>query len=266
MARIECPFCNFAIPSTAVFCPMCGKELPDTVCAATRESRQPSPPRREPVQTYMRALDEHGQPSEIVNARRRAARDVSELLGLAKGLIADGVVNGEEASFLRLWGANHPDALSVWPNSLIFARLDRMFTDGRIDQTEQEELRGLLADLVGGQASVTLGYDGASTLPLDQPPPLICHGPDEIFVFTGRFAYGPRHTCEREMLERGSRCESNVTRRTSFLVVGTFSSTDWAHTSFGRKVQRAVELRDAGFALRIVGEDHWARSLGAVGA
>jgi hypothetical protein len=63
--------------------------------------------------------------------------------------------------------------------------------------------------------------------------------------------------------ERGGSCEGNVTRRTSFLVIGTFGSRDWQHSSYGAKIRRAVELRDSGFALRIVGEDHWAASLGA---
>ncbi|HVL67169.1 MAG TPA: BRCT domain-containing protein [Vicinamibacterales bacterium] len=203
-------------------------------------------------------LDEHGQPlSGFLNRKRRIERDVSELLGLAKGFLCDGVVTDEEASFLRAWGTNHPDALSQWPVSLIFSRLRQFFADGRIDDEERRELHELLGSLVGGTSSLLLGYEGATTLPLDQPPPLICYGPDEVFVFTGKFAFGTRAHCERVVKERGSRCEPNVTRRTTFLVLGTFGSEDWVHTSYGRKIERAVELRASGFPVRIVGEDHW---------
>lgn len=207
-------------------------------------------------------LDPHGQPFNVhFNRARRTERDLSEVLGLAKGMLADGVVTDDEAKYLRAWGANHPDALAAWPMQIIFARLQRHFADGHIDEAERADLHALLAALVGGTASLVLGYEAATTLPLDAPAPLICWGPDEVYVFTGRFAYGTRADCEREATSRQSACERNVTRRTSFLVVGTFGSEDWAHSSYGRKIQRAVDLRKSGFALRIVGEDHWATAL-----
>jgi hypothetical protein len=207
-------------------------------------------------------LDPHGQPVNVAfNRRRRTERDLSEMLGLVKGVLADGVVNDDEAHFLRAWGANHPDALGQWPISLIYSRMQQFFADGVIDEAERLELHDLLSQLIGGIASILLGYEGATTLPLDHPPPLICWGPNEVYVFTGRFAFGTRAHCEREVCQRGSFCESDVTRRTSFLVIGTFGSEDWAHTSYGRKIQRAVGLKKSGFALRIVGEDHWANAL-----
>jgi len=207
-------------------------------------------------------VDPHGQPvNPFFNRKRRIDRDVSELLGLAKGMLSDGVVSDDEARYLRDWSLNHPEAMQQWPTSIVFARLHHFYADGRIDDEERAELNDLLASLVGGTASLLLGFEGASTLPLDKPPPLICWGGDEVYVFTGKFAYGTRKHCEREVVQRDSRCESDVTRRTTFLVIGTFGSEDWAHTSYGRKIQRAVELRAAGFPLRIVGEDHWAEAL-----
>jgi NAD-dependent DNA ligase len=206
--------------------------------------------------------DPHGQPYNVAfNRSRRTERDLSELLGLAKGVLADGVVNEAEATFLHEWGRNHPDAVVHWPLNLIFSRLKQFFADGHIDEEERAELQQLLTALVGGTASIMLGYDAATALPLDDPPPLICWGPDEVYVFTGQFAYGTRNHCEREIHQRGGRCDRNVTKQTTFLVIGTFGSRDWQHTSFGTKIRKAVELRQSGFALRIVGEDHWAQAL-----
>lgn len=208
------------------------------------------------------ALNPHGQPLSLgFNAARRRERDISEILGLVKGILSDGTVADGEAAFLRSWCEAHPDARDLWPVNVLLSRLERCFADGRIDDDERIELRDLFSDLVGGTQSVLLGYDGASALPLDKPTPLICYGPDEVFTFTGKFAYGTRKQCEREVMQRGSTCAPNVTRRTSFLVIGTFGSRDWVQTAYGRKIQRAVELRDSGFALRIVGEDHWVNAL-----
>ena len=208
-------------------------------------------------------LDIHGQPlNPALNRRHRIVRDLSELQGLAKGMLCDGVVTDDEAAFLARWGTNHPDAMGQWPTNIIFSRLNHYFADGQIDDSERVELQDLLGSLVGGTTSMLLGYEGASTLPLDNPAPLICWGPDEVYVFTGRFAFGPRRECERQVLERGGRCEANVTRRTSFMVVGTFGSLDWRHSSYGTKIEKAVQLRSTGFPIRIVGEDHWAQAIG----
>jgi hypothetical protein len=182
------------------------------------------------------------------------------MLGIAKGLLADGIVVEEEGRVLHEWGANHPDALSVWPANLIFSRVQQFFADGRIDAADREELKGILTALVGGTLTIQLGHEGASTLPLDSPPPAICWH-DAVFVFTGKFAYGTRAHCEREVLQRGGIVEPRINCRTSFLVIGTFSSEDWKHTSYGRKIEQAVALRDSGLPLRIVGEDHWANSM-----
>lgn len=211
-------------------------------------------------------LDDHGQPFNVAfNRARRTERDLSEMLGLAKGMLSDGTVVEAEANFLHDWGKRHPDALVHWPVNLIFSRLNQFFADGHIDEEERAHLQDLLTHLVGGTASILLGYDAPTTLPLDHPPPLICWGPDEVYVFTGQLAYGTRADCAREVSERGGTCEDNVTRRTTFLVIGTFGSRDWQHSSYGRKIKRAVELRDSGFAIRIVGEDHWATALSAAG-
>jgi hypothetical protein len=48
-----------------------------------------------------------------------------------------------------------------------------------------------------------------------------------------------------------------VTKRTDYLVIGTFGSRDWVHTSFGRKIEKAVSLRGSGSGIAIAVEDHW---------
>jgi len=142
----------------------------------------------------------------------------------------------------------------------LHARLARIYEDGRVDETERQDLAELLTALVGGQAGIIVGEDAATDLPIDQPPPpLIWRG--SVFVFTGKFAFGPRAECERQVMRLGGMCESSVTRRTNYLVIGTFGSRDWVHTSFGRKIEKAVEYRNAGQPLAIVNEDHWAAAL-----
>jgi hypothetical protein len=206
--------------------------------------------------------DPHGQPYNVrFNRARRAERDLTEMLGLVKGLLADGVVTDAEAAHLANWAQHHPDATEQWPIPALKARLDQIFADGQVDDGERRDLAELLEAIVGGTAGIIVGEDAATELPLDQPPPAI-HWPGSVFVFTGKFAFGPRAECQRVVLELGGECDDNITRRTRYLVLGTFGSRDWVHTSFGRKIQKAVEYRASGVPLAIVAEDHWATLLG----
>src|SRR5256885_5864914 len=63
-----------------------------------------------------------------------------------------------------------------------------------------------------------------------------------LFPYTTLFrSFGPRKECERQVQQLGGLTETAVTRRTRFLVIGTFASRDWVHTSFGRKIQKRSE-------------------------
>jgi len=209
----------------------------------------------------MKDLDPHGQPLGLwFNRARRAERDLSEMLGLVKGVLADGIVSDTEAELMRSWAAQHLDATGQWPISILKARLDRIFEDGRVDDAERVDLAELLESIVGGTAGIIGAEDAATELPFDIPAPSLSWN-GSIFVFTGKFAYGTRNDCQHEAVRRGAVCEDGITRRTNYLVIGTFGSRDWAHTSFGRKIEKAVSYRRDGAPLAIVGEDHWATSL-----
>ena len=206
-------------------------------------------------------LDDQHQPVSLAfNAARRRDRDISEMIGLAKGVLADGVVTAAEAALLRDWAAAHPDAVAAFPGDLLFRRLQRIFADGVVSLEEQEDLADLLRQLVGGTAGIIAGEDAATALPLTLPRPVIGFE-GRTFVFTGKFAFGPRSVCESSVNSLGGRCGSSVTRDVHYLVIGTFGSRDWIHTSHGRKIEQAVDLRSKGHQVAIVAEDHWATSL-----
>ena len=182
-------------------------------------------------------LDERGQPVALgLNAHRRLERDVSELLGLAKGILADGEVSEAETVLLDQWMKARPERVACWPCDQIAARLRAALADGVIEEEERRDLSELLVQLVGGDAGIIDEENAATALPLDRPPPLVAY-PGRVFVLTGKFAFGTRKACERKVIERGATCESSVTLRTNYVIIGTFGSRDWIHTSHGRKIE-----------------------------
>jgi NAD-dependent DNA ligase len=201
--------------------------------------------------------DPHGQPFNVrFNRARRAERDLSEFLGLAKGLLADGTIAQAEVELIRIWLSNHESAVEQWPLNRLVQRLDRMYKDKSIDEAERLELAEILSSIVGGKAGIILGEDASTQLPLDVPPPAF-NWSGSTFVFTGKFAFGTRADCQRQVTRLGAICSSDVTRLTDYLVIGTFGSRDWLHTSFGRKIEKAVDYRESDRRLSIVGEEYW---------
>ena len=76
------------------------------------------------------------------NAGRLEDRATSELIGIAKGLIADGVVNEQESAFLVQW-LEQNSTFDSWPFDVINKRVGEMLADGKIDADERQELLSL---------------------------------------------------------------------------------------------------------------------------
>ena len=98
----------------------------------------------------------------------------------------------------------------------------------------------------------------STTLPFDTPLPASIVFPDHTFVVTGKFAYGTRKAVFNAIEALGGiPTDSPPSHETNYVVIGLFASRDWANTNFGRKIERAVKLRDSGCGLSIIPEQHW---------
>jgi NAD-dependent DNA ligase len=201
--------------------------------------------------------DDDGQPlCEAWMLQRRIDSAVDEVLGLARGIVADGEVSPREVDVLVEWTVRHSHAAHKWPVNVLVDRLARIHADGIVTDEERAELKDLLDDLIGKHEPLV---KPVTALPLCKPAPEVVFD-QNVFVFTGKFAYGTRPTCERETAIRGGTCKGDVTLQTAYLVVGSVGSRDWAHSSFGRKIQKAAEYR-ALAPVSIISERHWASYL-----
>lgn len=189
---------------------------------------------------------------------RRVDEHVAELLGLVRGVAADGRVTAEEALWLADWTRRHPDASTRWPVNLLHGRLERIFRDGRLDGRERGRLSAILSQLAAGPRGQ--GDHDAPDLPLTLPEPEITF-PDKTFVFAGEMLYGPEHACEREVVELGGRCERSVTRRTDYVVIGSIAALDWSQASFGFLIDEVVQYRARGVPIAVISEERWTEAL-----
>ena len=196
-----------------------------------------------------------------LSAQRRVEQGLAEMVGLVRGVIADGRVSEEEAQRLSEWARENPEVATRYPANLLSRRLERIFMDGRVDGGERKRLAALLTQLAENPTGFGGGYPLATDLPITQPPPEVTFE-GQTFVFGGEMAYGPIHACEREVMERGGVADRTVNRRTDYVVIGMLAANDWSQSAFGGLLDSVVQYRSRGVPMAVITEEHWTNALG----
>ena len=184
---------------------------------------------------------------------------ISVLLGLCRGLIADGKIDQSEADTLHTWLMAHEATIENPVMSEFRKKLGPFVKRKTVDSDISEQLLQLLSGLVGGKTEVGECLS-ATTLWLDDPPPEVVYE-DRKFCLTGKFSYGKRSQCEDEVRIRGGICQSSPGKTTDYLVIGSYAEGTWIQSAYGRKVEKAVALRVNGLPIRIISEEHWLASM-----
>jgi NAD-dependent DNA ligase len=186
---------------------------------------------------------------------RRRDRLISEILGMFRMSLHDGVISESEAKTMHEWIAANPDTAFVYPVKQLKERLDRAFANGRLEPEEQEDLHRFAAQF---QPDVESHHPmpAATKLPLDDPlPPLAFSG--QQFVFTGTFLSGTRKWCEEQVVTRGGTCKPRIGQTMNVLVIGELASHNWIQSSHGRKIEAVMRLKTSGFPIAVVDEGHF---------
>ena len=205
----------------------------------------------------MGVINEHGQPiiRSATNRSRLLDRGIDELVGFCRGTIADGVLNQAEAESLLTWINLHPHLATKFPANVLFARLTDALDDGRLEIDEARDVFELIAECVGASGDINM-EPCTSTLPLDNPPPELLFS-NRNFVLTGRFAWGPRQDVVNVIEFLGGCVKKNISEVVDYLICGHFGSTDWIHSSYGRKIETAMSFRSNGYDIYIISEKYW---------
>lgn len=194
---------------------------------------------------------------ELHNAFNRARldyRQVTELIGVCRGCIADGLVNEQEAAFLQKWLAAHA-GITINPVVCDLVRKITHLLEAKVQhQEDAKALFEVLENFTG--SDFELGeLLKSSGLPFDEPQPGLQFA-GMRYCFTGTFAFGSRNECEAAVHKRGAEAGS-LTKGTNYLVIGAYATESWIQSAYGRKIERAMELKQQGCPIAIVGESHW---------
>lgn len=191
---------------------------------------------------------------------RLLKRSCESLLGICTGMMADGRLDDSEIKFLNMWLLDNKELAFCWPGEVIYVRVKEVLADNIVTEEERKYLEKTLSELIGGTLQETgAAIGGATTLPVEQVDKVIVDG--RKFCFTGKFLFGTRKACEEAIVSRGGEPLPNVRKDLDYLVIGTMASSEWANTSHGRKIEKAMAYKKKGCDITILGEESWVHHL-----
>lgn len=193
-----------------------------------------------------------------VGSDRLSSRQIDELIGIARGVAADGALIQSEVEFLQKWLAASVDLSDQPMIRVLYDRINAVLADGVADADECQDLLTTLNAF--SNRDFELGEVlKATTLPLCDPAPKLDFD-GRTYCFTRTFNFGQRKACKAAVSERGGRCGS-LTQKTNVLVIGLYATESWKHSSFGNKILKTADMRAQGVPIAIVSEQHWAGHL-----
>lgn len=181
---------------------------------------------------------------------------VNECLGIISGIAADDILKDEEVTYLMGWLDNNEDLFDTYPISAVVEAL-LPFTKRQITAKDAAELLEFFKQITGNQFMQTGSTDVHPLHFVAIEPEGFSHDGLRI-CFTGTFDKGSRKEVEAIAQALGASTKKDVSKSIDCLIIGTQVSPDWISTSYGRKIQKAIELRDSGHPLVIMTEKYWA--------
>ena len=187
------------------------------------------------------------------------------LQGIFHGLLADGVLSDVEIIKLQEWLESNADVLSgTYPFDEIYSLVTSVLKDGIITEDERNMLIAFMGDFIDCSESYNISQNEINVLKERYNISGICSVDPDItisgktFCFTGKSNRTSRSEIAQIIEANGGIFKNSVVKNTDFLVVGNEGNPCWAFSCYGRKVEKAVDMRKSGSRIQIIHEnDFW---------
>lgn len=195
-------------------------------------------------------------------------RSIQIMEGVLHGILADGELKDAEILELNDWIQTFQFLEGTYPYDEIRSLLFEILSDGIITADERSMFQAYISAFI--DATVSLNILEADCRDLQQHYHIdgVCaidphiEIENNLFCFTGASARGTRDDIAAIILERGGLFNNNVTQKTKYLIVGDKGNPCWMFSCYGRKVEKAVELRKSGNSIAIIRESDFWNALG----
>lgn len=187
--------------------------------------------------------------------------DIQILQGILHGILADGKITKEELVGLQDWLSDNEQLCSYYPYDEICTLVNQVLKDGIVTAEEEHTLKVFFSQFANIETKCSactenekklLNVSGICAL---DPEIKIA---DHLFCFTGKSAKASRSELAEIISEHGGKYSDSVTAKTDYLIIGNEGNLCWAFSCYGRKVEKAIDMRKKGSHILIVNElDFW---------
>lgn len=184
--------------------------------------------------------------------------DLQLLQGIFHGILADGEVNDNEIYQLHQWLSENEHLNSYYPYDEIRSLVLSIVADKKIDEDERLVLTAFIKQFVELKDSETTEKINAYTADVNITG--ICAIDPEItfenktFCITGILSRGTRTELQNAIKKKGGISVNSISKKTDYLIIGDTNNACWSYSCYGRKVEKALDLRKSGHTIILVHE------------
>ena len=180
--------------------------------------------------------------------------DMQRLQAILSAIAPDGIMTEVQIGELSLWFSERQHLRKCWPYEEIDSLLTSILQDQCIDPEEQKLLLEFFSSFTASDSDFETAHVTSRRLSdICAVSPVISFD-DYLFCFTGESERGTREEMKTLARDRGAKVVESVSPQLNYLVVGVKGNQCWAYSSYGRKIEKAMELRRQGSQLLIVHE------------
>lgn len=183
--------------------------------------------------------------------------DIQRLHALMAGITTDGVVTEAELRGLSDWLTEHDQLRTCWPYDEVDSLVTTVLSDGRIDASEHKLLQSFFSEFVAVTDNRTIVgpkiEEGPSLTGLCAVCPEVSFEGTK-FCFTGASSKYTRADFSALIKRLGGEVVGSVSSSLNYLIIGADGNPCWAYACYGRKVEKAVELRKQGARILLIHE------------
>ena len=184
--------------------------------------------------------------------------DLQILHGICHGILSDGKIKDAEIYELDNWLRKNKHLSNYYPYDELSTLVLDIVCDRKVDEQERLKLMAYFNQFVNiqNQDIKKQILDDIHHIPISG----ICSTeidvtfPGKTFCLTGIMQRISRKELHTTISGLGGTVSDIVTNKTDYLVVGDNGNQAWAFACYGRKVEKAINLRKGGHTIKIIHE------------
>ena len=198
------------------------------------------------IEDYHFNSNDNGSHNSIIKFTNET-KDLQKLKRIIEGIMEDKKITFNEMEALEKWLDYNTHLIGNYPFDKIYTVVKNILDDGVISKGEHDDLVKIFNELI----------DPINEMKSDST---ICFT-DKMFCLTGTFNSGSKEEIEKKIIDKGGICSKTINSKVNYLIVGGAGSDDWKFGNYGSKVQKAMELKEKGKNIEIIGENDFLSQL-----